>query len=197
MTYTGPGRWLYNHDRLRPTTFYPVYTIIYSPLNTLKMHGRVLWHRPGRDRRLYNQDRSLPTTLYTFYTIMQSPQNTLRIPGRVLWRRPVTTDSFINVSHNLTVHEHNWVLHVIHFNITQIRPDCYIYTHERSFCLIVDSKYYYQHPIYFPLYNYTLISLRFMPILGVHTESYMIYTSEQRRFIQVFTYIHTKGHSAS
>ena len=37
----------------------------------------------------------------------------------------------------LTVHEHNWVLYVIHFNITQIRPDFYIYTHERSFCLIV------------------------------------------------------------
>ena len=37
----------------------------------------------------------------------------------------------------LTVQEHNWVLHVIHFKSTQIRPDFYIYTHERSFCLIV------------------------------------------------------------
>ena len=54
-----------------------------SPQNTLKIHGRVLWHLPvttdgfiiktGPDRRLYNQDRSLPTTLYTFYTIRQSP----------------------------------------------------------------------------------------------------------------------------
>ena len=94
----------------------------------------------------------------------------------------------------LTVHEHNWVLHVIHFKITQIRPDFYIYTRK---VFLPHSKYCYQHPIYFPLYNYTLLSLRFMPILGVHTESYMIYTSEQRRFIQVFTYIHTKGHSAS
>ena len=42
MTYTGPGRWLYNHDRLQPTTFYPVYTIIHSHLDILKIHGRVL-----------------------------------------------------------------------------------------------------------------------------------------------------------
>ena len=55
--------------------------------------------------------------------------------------------------------------------------------------LLPHSKHYNQHPIYFPLCNYTLILLRFMPILGEHTESYMIYTSEQRRSIQVFTYI--------
>ena len=31
----------------------------------------------------------------------------------------------------------HWVLHEIHFTTTQIRPGFYIYTHERSFCLIV------------------------------------------------------------
>ena len=37
----------------------------------------------------------------------------------------------------LAVQEHNWILPVIHFKSTQIRQDFYIYTHERSFCLIV------------------------------------------------------------
>ena len=63
----------------------------------------------------------------------------------------------------------------------------HIYTRK---VLLPHSKHYNQHPIYFPLGNYTLISLQFMPISGEHTESYMIYTSEQRRSIQVFTYIH-------
>ena len=42
MTYTGPDRRLYNQDRSRPTTVYTFYTIIQSPQNTLKIHGRVL-----------------------------------------------------------------------------------------------------------------------------------------------------------
>ena len=60
----------------------------------------------------------------------------------------------------------------------------FLHTYTRK-VLLPHSKHYNQHPIYFPLYNYTLISLRFMPILGEHTESYMIYTSEQRRLVSI------------
>ena len=42
VVFTGHDRRLYNHDRSRPTTLYTFYTIIYSPQNTLKLHGRVL-----------------------------------------------------------------------------------------------------------------------------------------------------------
>ena len=74
MTYTGLDRRLYNHNRSRPTTLYTVYTIIYSPQNTLKIHGRVrTMTSTGHDRRIYNQDRSLPTTLYTSYPVGSSP----------------------------------------------------------------------------------------------------------------------------
>ena len=201
MTSTGHYRRLYNQDRSLPTTLCTFYTIIYSPQNTLKIQGRVLWHLPvttdgfiiktGHCRRLYTR----------FTQLGKVPQNTLKIHGRVLWHLPVTTDYFINVPHKywgsgrpasvsdtsdsgralptvriivpsslmvsvwpntaaqtiserylvvghsliervtiflyLTVQEHNWILHVIHFKSTQIRPDFYIYTHERSFCLIV------------------------------------------------------------
>ena len=70
------------------------------PQNTLKIHGRVLWHIPvttddfiydtGHDRRLYTRLTQL----------CDVPQNTLKIHGRVLWHIPVTTDDFVNVSHN-------------------------------------------------------------------------------------------------
>ena len=46
----------------------------------------------------------------------------------------------------------------------------------------------------FPLCNYTLISLRFMPILGEHTESYMIYTSGTTQIHPGF-YIYTHKRS--
>ena len=97
--YTGLDRRLYNQDRSRPTTLYTLYTIIYSPQNTLNIHGRVLWHLPvatdgfiiktGHCRRLY----------ICFTQLGKDPQNTLKIHGRVLWHLPVTTDYFINVPH--------------------------------------------------------------------------------------------------
>ena len=66
-----------------------------SPQNTLKIHGRVLWHLPvttdyfifktGHCRRLYTR----------FTQLGKVPQNTLKIHGRVLWHLPGTTDGFI------------------------------------------------------------------------------------------------------
>ena len=63
--------------------------------NTLRIHGRILWHIPvttddfildtGHDWRLYTR---LPQ-------LWEGPQNTLKIHGRVLWHIPVTTDDFI------------------------------------------------------------------------------------------------------
>ena len=97
MTSTGHDRRLYNQDRSLPTTLYTFYPIMYSPQNTLKIHGRVLWHLPvmtdgfiiktGHCRRLYIR----------FTQLGKVPQNTLKIHGRVLWHLPVTTDYFINV----------------------------------------------------------------------------------------------------
>ena len=80
---------------------------------------------------------------------------------------------------------------------TQLFPTCntlqinvnscgFLHIHTQK-VILPHSKHYHQHPIYFPWYNYTLGSLRFMPILDIHTESDMIYTSEQHRIIQVFT----------
>ena len=37
----------------------------------------------------------------------------------------------------LADYEHNWILYVKHSKSTQIRPVFYIYTHERSFCLLI------------------------------------------------------------
>ena len=68
--------------------------------NTLRIHGRILWHIPvttddfitnaGHCRRLY-------TRFTQFYV---GPRNTLKIHGRVLWQEPVTTDDFMtNTGH--------------------------------------------------------------------------------------------------
>ena len=77
-------------------TLHTHYTNMTFFQNTLKIHGRILWHIPvttddcitdtGHDRRLYTR---LPQ-------LCVSPQNTLKIHGRVLWHEPVTTDGFIN-----------------------------------------------------------------------------------------------------
>ena len=66
--------------------------------NTLKIHGRILWHIPvttddfitntGHCRRFYTRLTQLCV----------SPRNTLKIHGRVLWHEPVTTDDFITNS---------------------------------------------------------------------------------------------------
>ena len=93
MTYTGPDRWLYNHDRPLPTTGWV------KSLRYTKIHGHVLWHLPvttgcfiirtGHCRRLYIR----------FTQLGQVLQNTLKIHGRVLWLLPVTTDYLIYVLH--------------------------------------------------------------------------------------------------
>ena len=90
ITDTGHCRRLY-------TRFTQLYV---SPRNTLKIHGRVLWHEPvttddfitntGHCRRLYTRLTQLCV----------SPRNTLKIHGRVLWQEPVTTNDFItNTGH--------------------------------------------------------------------------------------------------
>ena len=82
--------------RSLPVTLHTLYTNMKFLQNTLKIHGRILWHKPvttddfindtGHDRRLYTR---LPQ-------LWEGPQNTLKIHGRVLWHKPVTTDDFIN-----------------------------------------------------------------------------------------------------
>ena len=68
--------------------------------NTLRIHGRILWHIPittddfitntGHCRRLYTR----------FTQLCMGPRNTLKIHGRVLWHKPVMTDDFItNTGH--------------------------------------------------------------------------------------------------
>ena len=68
--------------------------------NTLRIHGRILWHIPvttddfitntGHCRRLYTR----------FTQLYMGPRNTLKIHGRVLGQEPVTTDDFItNTGH--------------------------------------------------------------------------------------------------
>ena len=77
-------RWLYTHY------------IIWRFQNTLRIHGRILWHIPittygfisntGHCRRRYTR----------FTQLCICPRNTLKIHGRVLWPKPVTTDDFIS-----------------------------------------------------------------------------------------------------
>ena len=81
-------------------TLHILYTNMTFFQNTLRIHGRILWHIPvttddfitntGHCRRLYTR----------FTQLCVSPQNTLKIHGRVLWPKPVTTDDFItNTGH--------------------------------------------------------------------------------------------------
>ena len=68
--------------------------------NTLRIHGRILWHIPittdgfisitGHCRRRYTR----------FTQLCICPRNTLKLHGRVLWPKPVTTNNFIiNTGH--------------------------------------------------------------------------------------------------
>ena len=101
-TSTGHDRRLYDQDRSRPTTLYTFYTIMQSPQNTLRIHGRVLWHLPVTTDGFIIKT-SHCRRLYTRFTqLCKVPQNTLKIHGRVLWHIPITTDDFVNVS------QHYW-----------------------------------------------------------------------------------------
>ena len=99
MTYTDHDRWLYIQYRSLPATLYTFYTIMYiCPRNTLKIHGRILWHIPiTTDDFISNTGHC--RRRYTRFTQL-CPRNTLKIHGRVLWPKPVTTDDFIiNTGH--------------------------------------------------------------------------------------------------
>ena len=91
-------------------------------------------------------------------------------------------------SHNITVLSCLW---------TQLIPTCktlqinvnssgflHIYTRK---VLQPHSKHYHQHPIYFPLCNHTWSHFGLWQWQVNTPKSYMIFTSEQRRSIQVFT----------
>ena len=67
------------------------------PQNTLKIHGRVLWHIPVMtDDFIFNTGHY--RRLYTRFTqLCEVPQNKLKIHGHVLCHIPVRTDDFINV----------------------------------------------------------------------------------------------------
>ena len=207
MTSTCYDRLPYDPDRPLPSTLYASYPVGSSPQNTLKIHGCVLWllpvttdyfiyvlhknwgsGRPARYLRL-RPGRALPTvriivpsspmvSVWPNITVQTISEGYLVIGHSLIER--------VTILLYLAVYEHNWILYVTHSKSTQIRPVFYIYTHERSLAL-PPNKHYSQHPIYFSNSNYTLISLQFTPILGNHPASYMIYTAEQRRFIQVFT----------
>ena len=68
--------------------------------NTLRIHGRILWHIP------ITTDGFISITghcrrRYTWFTqLCICPRNTLKIHGRVLWPKPVTLNNFIiNTGH--------------------------------------------------------------------------------------------------
>ena len=75
----------------------------------------------------------------------------------------------------------HWVPYEIYFKSTQIDPGFYIYTLERSFCLIdsiiINIRYTLRGP---------MVYLN----LGEYSESYMINTLLQQKSVQVITYIH-------
>ena len=68
--------------------------------NTLRIHGRILWHIPvTTDDFITNTGHC--RRLYTGLTqLCVRPRNTLKIHSRALWQEPVTTDDFItNTGH--------------------------------------------------------------------------------------------------
>ena len=149
----------YIQDRSLPTTLYTFYPVGQSPSEYTENTRSCIMTSTGHDRLLYKRPpqvlglRSTGLSIWYFDSGRALP--TIRIivlssPMVSVW--PNTTAQTISewymvVWHSLiervaiflylTVQEHNWVPHVIHFKSTQIRPDFYIYTHERSFCLIV------------------------------------------------------------
>ena len=150
----------------------------------------------------YDFYRSRPTTLLSFHTRIGAPVDRRRYlilrPGCTLptIRIIVPSSPRVSVWPNITVRTiSEWYLVVGHSLIERVTI-FFIFIYTRK-VLLPHSKHYNQHPIYFPWCNYTLISLRVMSILGEHSEFKMIFTSEQRSFLQVFTYIHTKCPSAS
>ena len=73
--------------------------------NTLRIHGRILWHIP------ITTDGFISITghcrrRYTWFTqLCICPWNTLKIHGRVLWPKPVTINNFIiNTGHCLRLY---------------------------------------------------------------------------------------------
>ena len=134
MTSTGHDRRLYNQDRSPPTTLYTFYPVGWSPSQELGLRstGVGIWY--------FDPDRTLPTVRNI---VPSSPMVSVwpNTPAQTIleWYMVVGHSLIerVTIFLYLTVQEHNRVLDVIHSKSTQIRPDFYIYTHERSFCLIV------------------------------------------------------------
>ena len=187
MTSTGHDRRLYNQDRSLPTTLYTFYTIMHSPQNTLKIHGRVLWH--------------LPVTTDGF--IIKTGQAPPPPPP------PVTADDFIHVLPS-------WVKSLrIHWKYTVVYYDIYHFINVPHKCfaralptvrIIVPSS-----PMVSVWPNTTAqtITERYM-VVGhslVERVTIISYLADQEhnwilhvihfKFVRICTYIHTKGPSAS
>ena len=110
----------------------------------------------GHDQRLYNQYRSLPTTLYTFYTIMcESSEYTINTRSctmtwtghyRWLYKRLTLLLGLRSTGVGIWYNDHGRALPTVRIivpssrmvSVRQINPGFYIYTLERSFCLIIN-----------------------------------------------------------
>ena len=91
------------HNYIMPmNTGYFTYTLHNMTFfqNTLRIHGRILWHIPiTTDSFIFNTGHCRRRYI-RFTQLCICPRNTLKIQGRVLWPKPVTTDDFIiNTGH--------------------------------------------------------------------------------------------------
>ena len=139
MTSTGHDRRLYNQDRSLPTTLYTFYTIMQSPQNTLKIHGRVLWHLPvttdgfiiktGHYRRLYTRSTQVLGLRSTGVGIWYFD------PGRALptVRIMVPSSPMVSVWPNTTAQSiSEWYMVVRHSLIERVTIISYLTDYENT-----------------------------------------------------------------
>ena len=189
MSSTGHDRLPYDQDRLLPTTLYAFYPVGSSPPEYTENTRLCIMTSTGHDRLLYIRS--------TQELGLRSTGSVSKTPTRPCFvHRP---DYSFVFTYGLGLTQYSCFLSsFLILRISGYRTLAYRASHNITVLSCLRTQL---NPICNTLQisngNHTLISLRFMTITGKYSMSYMIFTSEQRRSIQVSTYIHTKGLSAS
>ena len=131
MTGTGHYRRLYNQYRSLPTTLYTFYTIICESSEYTKNTRSCTMTWTGHDRWLYKRLTLLLGLRSTNVGIWYNTHGRALPTVRIL----VPSSRRVSVWPNTIAQS---VPYVIYFTTTQINPGFYIYTHERSICLIAN-----------------------------------------------------------
>ena len=154
--------------------------------NTLRIHGRILWHIPvTTDDFITNTGHG--RQLYTRFTLFcASLRNILKIHGRVLWHEPVTTDDFItNTGHCRRLYNQYRSLPTTLYTSHTIMCESSEYTKNTRLCTKTgtghDRRLYNQYYIYIYLFKKYL-----RPAAHIHQET-LTNTGHCRRLYTRFT----------